>query len=181
MNTTPQQLRDQAAAKEQEAIDSFDRCDTDGFLTQWAHGVTAQRLRLQASIDEADGLWEFPALFDLQGAPVPAKHIQTRYGMRWALLDPDAPDGRFVGWFQTSQAASSRACKASDARRGGYFVGLVRAPAKAKLSRGSFTSVRAYPCRTDGGWDPEAEIVCNGQGPDLENGLGGVYGRSFTP
>ncbi|MFE7461632.1 hypothetical protein ACWFMI_23725 [Nocardiopsis terrae] len=180
MNATPEQLRAQAVAKRQEAYDSFQRCDTDGALSQWASGVEAERLRLEADIREAGGRWVFPALFDLDGALVPAKQIQTRHGMRWALLDPDHPEGRFIGWFGESQAATSRARKDSDAARGGYFVGLVRAPARAVLEGGSITSVHSFARRTDGGWNSDVEVVCNGQGPDLENGLGGVYGRYFT-
>ncbi|OLT26372.1 hypothetical protein BJF83_21465 [Nocardiopsis sp. CNR-923] len=178
--TTPEQLREQAAVKIQEAHESFERCDTDGFLSQWAHGVEASRLELEARIVEAGGLWEFPALFDLHGALVPAKQIQTQYGTRWALLDPANPDGRFRGFFGPSEAATSKARKASDARRGGFFVGLVRVPARAVLRGSTAVNVRAVAERTDGCWDPDAEVVCNGQGEDLKNGLGGVYGRYYT-
>ena len=79
-NTTAQDFRDMAAAAEKEKETSFERCDTDGFLSQWGHGMMAQQYRLQAEIEENGGLWEYAALFDLQGNLVPAKEVETRYG-----------------------------------------------------------------------------------------------------
>lgn len=37
-------------------------------------------------------------------------------------------------------------------------------------------SVHARAVRTDGGFSRSVRVVCNGQGPDLVEGLGGVYG-----
>jgi hypothetical protein len=61
------ELRASSAAQEQAKQDSFDRCDTDGFLSQWAHGVCASRDQLAAQVAEQGFVSEFPALFDLQG------------------------------------------------------------------------------------------------------------------
>ena len=69
------ELRSEAAKREQSAADSFDRCDTDGFLSQWASGLTARELRLQAEIEEADGLAEFRGLFDKDGNRIKAKLV----------------------------------------------------------------------------------------------------------
>src|SRR5690606_26317917 len=59
-----EELREMARGRDREAADSFDRCDTDGALSQWASGINAQKYRLQADIAENGGMWEFPALFD---------------------------------------------------------------------------------------------------------------------
>src|SRR6476661_6496069 len=101
---TADEHRAAAQAADQAAYDSFERCDTDGFLSQWASGLNAQKHRLQAEIEDNGGKWEFPALFDLDGNLVPAKLISTRYGMSWALLDPANPEGSFLGFFNDSQA-----------------------------------------------------------------------------
>jgi hypothetical protein len=39
--TTAEAFRAEEARHLQEAADSFERCDTDGFLSQWAHGMLA--------------------------------------------------------------------------------------------------------------------------------------------
>ena len=39
MTSTAAQLREAAAADRQAAYDSFERCDTDGFMSQWASGL----------------------------------------------------------------------------------------------------------------------------------------------
>lgn len=61
---TAEQLRAAAKASRQSAEDSFQRCDTDGFLSQWASTLTAQLYEKQAEIVEAGGVAPFLALFD---------------------------------------------------------------------------------------------------------------------
>ena len=61
-NKTAEQLRAEASRMAQEAADSFARCDTDGFLSQWAMDLGARERRAQAAIVEAGGVCEFPAL-----------------------------------------------------------------------------------------------------------------------
>ena len=66
-------LKMEAEKSRQQSIESFDRCDTDGFLSQWANDMESQELLLQAQIESNNGLYEFPALFDLNGNRVRAK------------------------------------------------------------------------------------------------------------
>lgn len=83
MNTqkTAAELRESAAHEDQLAADSFERSDTDGFLTQWAHGITADRDRLQANIVENGGVWRLLALFDAETLEyVPAYRGKSTYG-----------------------------------------------------------------------------------------------------
>lgn len=47
--------------KEQE---SFDRCDTDGFLSQFCHTLSAQQERMKAELAKANGKSVFPVLVD---------------------------------------------------------------------------------------------------------------------
>ncbi len=83
------ELREQARQHEQAAIDSFDRCDTDGFLSQWAHGINGQLARAKAEIAENGGKAQFPALLDGEGNRVDAKLINGRYGRVWILSEKE--------------------------------------------------------------------------------------------
>jgi len=161
-NTTAQDFRDMAAAAEKEKETSFERCDTDGFLSQWGHGMMAQQYRLQAEIEENGGLWEYAALFDLQGNLVPAKEVETRYGYSWALLDPQNPEGRFLGWFNESNAQNDARKIATDAKKG-FYVGVVKVPAYAKLAGGNAMCLNAVALRKDNGFSADAIIVDNGK------------------
>jgi hypothetical protein len=158
---TPETLYAEAAAADQAAYDSFERCDTDGFLTQWASGLTAQEKRAQARIAEAGGVAEFPALFTLAGEPVPARLVSTRYGTKFAVFASAADAAEYgapvVAWVNPFVKPAFLAKK-------GYKVQQVLAPAKATL-RGSgtglagATSVHVVVVRTDGGFDPAAPVV----------------------
>jgi hypothetical protein len=90
-------LRESANASFKSAEDSFQRCDTDGFLSQWASGLTGQLKNRQAAILENGGLADFAVLLDVNTDEfVPAKLIDGRYGRCWALL---GDDGKFTGQF----------------------------------------------------------------------------------
>lgn len=142
-------LRAEANAADERAAESFARCDTDGFVSQWAAGITAQEKRLAAQVVENGGTWAFPGLFDAEtGERAQAKIIPTRYGECWAIVD-DA--GTFTGEFV---GRGPRALK-----KAGYVERDEQAPAKAVTwappgARGlsGATSVRAIIVRTDGGY-----------------------------
>ena len=158
---TPETLRAEAAAADQAAADSFDRCDTDGFLSQWASGLTAQQKRAEANLVENGGMSTFPALFTLDGTPVPAKLVTTRYGTKFAVFataaDVASYNATVVAWVNPFVKPAFLAKK-------GYKVQQVLAPAKATM-RGSgnglagAASVQVVVVRTDGGFNPDAEVV----------------------
>jgi hypothetical protein len=60
----PAALRAYAEARRQSSRESFERCDTDGFLSQWASDLTASLYDLQAHVAESNGLWMFAGLYD---------------------------------------------------------------------------------------------------------------------
>lgn len=160
---TAEELRKMAADSDSRVQESWERSDTDGFLSQWAGGLTAQKYRLQAEIVEKGGRYEFPALFDLDGNLVAAKLVSTQYGVAWGLLDSDDPDGRFVGWFNPSHARKDATRRANN-RKKGYSVGVVLAPARADIGGSGTglsgaTSCYVYAKRIDGGFSREVEIV----------------------
>lgn len=144
---TAEEWRAEANAHERQAEESFERCDTDGFLSQWASKMTAQLDRARADIAERGGTWIFPVLLTLDGERVPAKLINGRYGKCWALLDGEGEfTGEFVGAFPKRE---------STLERKGYREGDEEAPADARIA-GSGTGLSgAASChvqiyRTDG-------------------------------
>lgn len=154
---TADQWREEARARYQRSAESFERSDTDGFLTQWAADTMAGKYDLQAQIAENGGRATFPALFDLDDDPVAAKLIETQYGMAWGLLsDPDDTDSEFTGFVNPSRAQDP-ARRAANMAKKGYQVKTVMAPATAALSNG--LTPHAYARRTDGGYNPDAEVV----------------------
>lgn len=151
-------LRESTAAHEQASYESHQHSDTDGFLSQWAHGVCAREDRLAAEIAEAGGTAEFPALFDLDGSLIPARRTRGQYGWRWELLNQR---GRRIGWFNESRAKSVEGRRQAHAAKG-FYVGVVRAPAEATTQEGEVRGVAVVAERTDGGWSHDVEIVDNG-------------------
>lgn len=148
--------RQEARGNEQEAHDSFERCDTDGFLSQWAHGQMANRYYGAAQILENGGCAEFVALFDLEGNLVPAKYIETRFGYAWALLEVNEDESiqRVVGWFNESKARNEETARKNNAKKG-YALGTVRAACFLNLKNG-------HVVRTDGEYSSKVEIIDNG-------------------
>lgn len=154
---------DKARDHDRKAAESFDRCDTDGFLTQWSHGVLAGEARLQARIDANGGVLGFPALFDLDGNLVAAKLISGNYGLVWGVLESDDPNGRVVQWVNRSEASTAKARNRNMARKG-FTEGRVLAPCRAKLGGGGTglagaMSVSAYAPRTDGGFSRDVIVL----------------------
>jgi hypothetical protein len=60
-------LEAEAARKLAAREESFARCDTDGFLSQWAHDIGAQRDERQAKLLRNGGHASFPVLCDAEG------------------------------------------------------------------------------------------------------------------
>ena len=92
---TASNLREEADQHRAERLRSQRDSDTDGFLSQWASGLTAQLKDHEADIQDNGGVWEFPALFDLDGNRVRAK-LTTRtpfvgYGKEevWKFFEAD--------------------------------------------------------------------------------------------
>lgn len=155
MSTKADELRAEAAQMDAKAEESFQRCDTDGFLSQWALGIGAQKNRLQAGIEEAGGVSEFAALFDVEtGERVAAKLIDGRFGLCWALCDEA---GEFIGEFVKAFPK-----RETTMAKKGFREGHEMAPARAVI-RGSGTGLsgNAWACivRLDGGYPESSKVV----------------------
>lgn len=86
--TTAEQLREAAHDALQKREESFERCDTDGFVTQWAHGLTAAEQSEKARITENGGRSDFPGLYE-GDRRVKAHIIETQFGLSWKLHDSE--------------------------------------------------------------------------------------------
>jgi hypothetical protein len=123
-NTDAADLRAQAARHDQDAADSFERCDTDGFLSQWASGMTARKLRAQADLAEQGGTIETQALFNLDGSVASVHYGHGEWGSYWVLNDISA--ARYGKRFVNPSRARRYATRERNMRRQGFTVGTVR-------------------------------------------------------
>lgn len=133
---TGDEYRAMAIGEHHRRVESFDRCDTDGFLSQWAHQMKSQEYAVAAAIADNGGYADFPALFDLAGNIVPAKMVTTKFGTRWLVLDSWAGvyeygQGNAVAWLSIADydddGITARSIKAL--ARKGYRYGFVKMPA----------------------------------------------------
>jgi len=126
--------------------ESFERSDTDGFLSQWGHGIMRQVYRLNAEIAEAGGVWEFDAYERIAtGEIAPHRVITTQYGQRVMVLDAE---GRATGEFLPYAAKRDATYEKKGFRRV-----LVTKAAHAKTwapAGGGYTSVQAIVVADDG-------------------------------
>lgn len=90
MTTTAAEYRQMAQERRERSAESFERCDTDGFLSQWASDLTAQQYDLQADILDNGGRSTFIGLYEGERR-VKARFITTQYGTSW-LLHEDETD-----------------------------------------------------------------------------------------
>lgn len=161
MMETPQQLREEAKAARQRAYDSFQECDTDGFLSQWASNICADELDMRADLIEKGNVAEFTALFTTKGELIEdAREVETRFGWAWVYKH----DGQSL-WFNPSKARNPETRRANNAKKG-YYLGRVLAKARVKIVASGAHSAR--PCVVPD-YDTETwqmqivEVVDNGQ------------------
>ena len=105
---TPEEWEEKAQACLQRSAESFERSDTDGFLSQWANDSTAVIYRSCAVLARAGGKWEVNVLEDLDGNEVKAKIINTRFGTKWGVLDGN---DQVIKWLTFKPARESTLSK----------------------------------------------------------------------
>jgi hypothetical protein len=65
-------LREEAKRNREREEESFQRCDTDGFLSQWALGIGAQEREREAELADAGYMVVRPALMDIESGEIVA-------------------------------------------------------------------------------------------------------------
>ena len=148
--TTAQQYRDSASKHIDASYESFERCDTDGFMSQWAHDIMAQVNRKKAEIVENGNMAVFGGLYD-GDRRVMAKVIDTKFGASWLLSDDEAAK---YGRKFVPIGINSRVQKQL-----GLSECNEMAPAWVTTGGASITSVRAVVFRTGDKWGSDA-VLC---------------------
>lgn len=148
---TAEQWDDEAAECVRSEADSWERSDTDGFLTQWASIRMAGHYRFCAQIARDGGVIECPALFTTSGVLIEgARHVETRYGWAWVY---DTDDGLTV-WVNESKARTPEKRQAAMQRKG-YDLGTVTFRAELNSRTGAPYATRevvAVVSRSETGW-----------------------------
>jgi hypothetical protein len=160
-------LRQMAAECERRSEESFQRSDTDGFLSQWASDISAQQYRRQAQIAEHGGKAMFTGLYE-GNRRVAAKIIsQPAYNRPWATtyvwLLKDEEAGKFGRRF-VPLGEKSRVQKALGLREASEM-----APAKAIVSTGGRKNTGLSGCanafvttkRTGDEWGLDSELYAD--------------------
>jgi hypothetical protein len=130
---SPAEWRAMARGQHQYAADSWERSDTDGFVSQWASGVTGRMYDLLARLAEAGGVEEMKWVFDSKtGEPVEWRWIETRYGS--SILIPGAAYGE--GRFFNPSRARRGADRLKRDQAKGFHWGTVRTEVVAMFSGG---------------------------------------------
>lgn len=101
--------------------ESFERCDTDGFLSQWAHQQMQGRYLHMARIADEGGTVSVPAVFDLQGNLVTTDYRDGDYGPYWFIPQNE---GR-ARFFNESEANKLTTRRDNNSKKG-YRLGSVR-------------------------------------------------------
>ena len=127
---TAAECREIARKAHESAIESFDRCDTDGALSQWASQITVRQYQQQATLAENDYMWTFETLVDSDGNLVPCREINTRYGVSYgvyATYEDAIKCGEIIKWVGTGKRAAANK---------GYKIAIVKAEAKTEIGQG---------------------------------------------
>jgi hypothetical protein len=89
MTKAGDKYRAEAAASRKSARESWERSDTDGFLSQWADGLNARLCDTRAEIADNGGqaVWKRYALADAATGELieDARVVNTRYGTKYRI------------------------------------------------------------------------------------------------
>lgn len=135
MDHTADEWKAKARECYQRSAESFERCDTDGFLSQWASDVTGRLYDQCAEVAANGGLWTFTVLADADGNVIEgARNVKTRYG--WAWVTPDGV------WFNPSRAEDEAVALARNLAKGFRLVQVKR---EAVVTMGEGGPLGCYP------------------------------------
>lgn len=174
LSKTGEELRQMAADCHKRSSDSFDRCDTDGFLSQWANDVTGNLYRLAADLADAGWTKELSALFDLDGNLLDAELKSGKFGLSWMIRNGDGT----VRWVSCSRAASAAKRRAHYERKGVREGTVARRVVPVMAEGGPFGCYPSFIVDRD--YADEVEIVSTDDpGTDDEPVQAMVAGQDF--
>lgn len=131
---TASEWRAMATKADQDRLESMDRCDTDGYLSQWALQQMASRYRYCAEVAQAGGtiIVEAPVLI-ATGQVVKGEWITGEYGesfLAWETVEAG------VRYYHPSRANKPGLRRTNDAKKG-IEVHRFRVPARLNPRTGS--------------------------------------------
>lgn len=161
-DTEAARLRQAAADSARRSTESWERSDTDGFLSQWAGDTMARHYRACANLCDARGLAEHTALFDLHSNLVSTQQVDGQYGWAWRTTDEHVAAGgrRFVN----PSRASHPQTRYDNLRKKGYTVGIIRVRSGVFARSGSAGSYQVFDC-VEPLRDAKPEIIKVDNGP----------------
>lgn len=118
------ELRAKAADCYKREQESFERSDTDGFLSQWASSITARKYLAEADLIDAGGTVETRALFNLDGTVASTHNGWNNFGEYWVLNEAAA--ARYGKRFFNPSKAQDQAKAYNADKRKGFTVGTVK-------------------------------------------------------
>lgn len=128
---TAAEWRTEARDSRQRSADSFERSDTDGFLSQWASDTMARKYEACADLAELGGVIEFQVPFVNGEVATLELDRDGQYGRYWYLTVEAA---RIVGkrYFTPSSASKSAMRRRNNAKKG-VTMGTIRIAATVEL------------------------------------------------
>jgi hypothetical protein len=131
---TAAEWRELAQDCRKRSAESWERSDTDGFLSQWASDQMASRYDDCAAVAEADGRVEVSAAFLLDGTVASVDYREGQYG--WYYLINDAAEAVTGVRFFSPSGARKAATRAANNAKKGFTEGTVSVPAYLETSSG---------------------------------------------
>lgn len=152
MDHSPAEWREMAGGNRRRSAESFERCDTDGFLTQHTSDLFADLYDTCASIAEEGGTAEVDAFFDLKtGEELDAKIYPTRFGSAWRVVRPGG-DVVWVGLLAKPGTLQKKGVEIRKVRRP-VFV-CIEGRGRG-LSGTTWVEVKPFTRRMQESWDAE--------------------------
>lgn len=131
---TAAEWRAEAADCRKRSADSFERCDTDGFLSQWASDTMARRYDECANTAENGGRIFVTALYTLDGEFITADYREGQFG--WYFLVPDKFVKQGLARFLSTSSAKKATTRAKNNAKKGVTEGTVSVPAYVNKKSG---------------------------------------------
>lgn len=139
---TAAEWRAEAEASNQRSADSWERSDTDGYLSQWASGVMARKYHACADLAELGGVIEFQVPFVNGEVATQQLDQEGQYGRYWYLTRKAA---EVVGkrYFTPSSANRSKTRRANNLKKG-VTMGTIRIAATVEIVGGRYSCGPAF-------------------------------------
>jgi hypothetical protein len=143
---TGDEWRAEAARCRKQSAESWERSDTDGFMSQWASDSIARECDAKARVADEGGTCEAWALFYLDGTVASLDERDGQYGPYWILNDRAA--ALFGKRFFNGSRANKSATRRANNRKKGFTLGRVRIAAHVTLAGSGYAlSVSVRPDR----------------------------------